>query len=123
MPTIKDTLATWKAARVTKLTELHAPEQIIELEKDGDGYSHIVGIDKYGDLEVESTSNITPADDPFYSEIVIFHCKNMVEILKVTRIMDEEKPKLGQVTVGPRTITVPDPFRTQTSLIRLAYMP
>lgn len=122
--TIKEALAYRKGVYIKTLESCNAPKIIIDHQKASDGYSHITGIDKYGDLEILNTEDITPKDDPLYYEIVIFHCENCTEILKVTRFKDEIPAQLPTVSsISRRSINVSAPYQLETVLIRLAYWP
>lgn len=99
--TIRETLKAWREARIAKLTEeLHAPQSILDYEKESleRGFNHIVGMDKFGDLEVRASRNLLEGDEnecgfcPLVKfECVTYHgCNNDLpmphEILMFTKV-------------------------------------
>lgn len=105
--TIRQYLAEQKAKRVAKLKELKAPQAIIEHEEAGDGFSHIEGIDRYGDLEIEGDGVINllegREEDNYVSPIILFPCLNIKYVL-LTRVLDDSKPYSPKMGYPGKTV-------------------
>lgn len=107
--TIRQYLAEQKTKRIAKLKELKAPQVIIDHEESGDGFSHIQGIEQYGDLEIEAevVRNLLEGsdEDNFVSPIILFHCLDLKYVL-MTTVLDDSKPYSREHMSYPCKVTL-----------------
>ena len=118
--TIRETLKQFKQKQLDQLIEWKAPEQLIDDARASVEQEDLsIGIDKYGDLEVEKIKFLYN-ENPSVAPIVLFTCANINEILMYTRFLDEEPPQPFNPEFGGGMIFLPNIFRSQRHLVRLS---